>query len=125
LYELLSFTGTRVGEAMGLTWADVDLDAGLLRVHRQLSRYRVHAKPKTEAGRREIVLAPAMVRLLPPRKVPSPYRGPEDFVFCTSTGHPCDYRRVGDVFRLAVRRSGSGRMVGCPCIPGVMGMPAS
>jgi integrase len=50
VFELLAFTGLRIGEALGLTWADVDLDAGLLSVHRQLSRYREHAKLKTEAG---------------------------------------------------------------------------
>ena len=57
LFELLAFTGLLIGEALGLTWADVDFDAGLLSVHRQLSRYREHAKLKTEAGRRQIVLA--------------------------------------------------------------------
>ena len=53
LFELLAFTRLRIGEACGLTWADVDFDAGLLSVHCQLSRYREHAKLKTEAGRRQ------------------------------------------------------------------------
>jgi integrase len=60
LFELLAFTGLRIGEALGLTWADVDFERDVLRVHRQLSRYREHARLKTEAGRRQIVLAPAM-----------------------------------------------------------------
>jgi integrase len=106
LFKLLAFTGLRIGEALGLTWADVDLDAGLLSVHRQLSRYREHAKLKTEAGRRQIVLAPAMVRLLRARWLASAAKGPDDFVFLNRVGRPLDYRHVGDNFRLAVRRSG-------------------
>jgi integrase len=58
--ELLGFTGLRVGEALGLTWADADFEAGLFSVHRQLTRYWEHARLKTEASRRQIVLAPAM-----------------------------------------------------------------
>jgi integrase len=106
LFELLAFTGLRIGEALGLTWADVDFDAGLLFVHRQLSRYREHAKLKTEAGRRQIVLAPAMVRLLRARWLASPDKGPDDFVFTNGAGRPLDYRKVGEAFRVAVRRAG-------------------
>jgi integrase len=106
LFELLAFTGLRIGEALGLTWADVDLDAGLLSVHRQLSRYREHAKLKTEAGRRQIVLAPAMIRLLRFRWLGSAYKGPDDFVFLNSAGRPCDYRKVGEAFRRAARAPG-------------------
>ncbi len=106
LFELLAFTGLRIGEALGLTWADVDFDTGLLSVHRQLSRYREHAKLKTEAGRRQIVLAPAMVRLLRARWLASAQKGPDDFVFTNSVGRPLDYRHVGEAFRVAVRRAG-------------------
>jgi integrase len=35
LVGLFVFSGLRVGEALGLTWADVDLDAGELRVRKQ------------------------------------------------------------------------------------------
>ena len=84
----------------------MDFEAGLLSVHRQLSRYREHAKLKTEAGRREVVLAPAVVRLLRARWLESPGKGPDDFVFTNSVGRSLDYRKVGEAFRTAVRRSG-------------------
>jgi integrase len=84
----------------------VDFDAGLLSVHRQLSRYREHAKLKTEAGRREVVLAPAVVRLLRAQWLASAQKGPDDFVFTNSVGRPLDYRHVGEAFRVAVRRAG-------------------
>jgi integrase len=32
LFELLAFTGLRIGEALGLTWADVDFERDILRV---------------------------------------------------------------------------------------------
>jgi integrase len=106
LFELLAFTGLRIGEALGLTWADVDFERDLLRVHRQLSRYKVHSDLKTQAGRREIVLAPGIVRLLRDCWAKTKYRGPDDFVFTVATGHCFDYRKVGEAFRTAVRRTG-------------------
>ncbi len=43
LFEFLAYTGLRIGEALGLTWADIDHEAGLIRVHPQLSRHRPRA----------------------------------------------------------------------------------
>jgi integrase len=40
LYILSLTTGLRMGEALGLRWSDIDLDAGTLRVNRQLQRMR-------------------------------------------------------------------------------------
>ena len=84
----------------------MDFERDVLRVHRQLSRYREHARPKTETRRRQIVLAPAMVRRLRTRWLGSSYKGPDDVIFTTSTGRCLDYRKVGEAFRLAVRRTG-------------------
>jgi integrase len=39
-YVLSLTTGLRMGEALGLRWSDVDLDAGTLRVNRQVQRMR-------------------------------------------------------------------------------------
>lgn len=39
----------------------------------------------------------------------SPYKGPDDLVFTNSVGRPLDYRKVGNWFRTAVRRSGVRR----------------
>jgi len=38
LFEVLAFSGLRIGEALGLVWGDVDHEGGVLRVHRQLTR---------------------------------------------------------------------------------------
>jgi integrase len=64
LLDFLAHTGLRIGEALGLTWADIDLAAGLIRVHRQLGRDRQHAPLKTEAAKRDVVLAPALANTL-------------------------------------------------------------
>ena len=56
LYVLSLTCGLRMGEALGLKWSDIDLDAGTLRVHRQLQRIRdggglVFSEPKNPSRR--------------------------------------------------------------------------
>jgi integrase len=63
-------------EALGLTWADVDFERSVIRIHWQLSRYREHARLKTEAANREVLLARAIVRLLREQWLASPSRAP-------------------------------------------------
>src|SRR4051794_8879677 len=58
------FTGLRQGELLGLTWADVDLEAGLVRVRKQLDRHGNRVAPKTAQAVREVGLMPAMVHTL-------------------------------------------------------------
>jgi integrase len=106
LFEFLAHSGLRISEALGLTWADIDHDAGLIRVHRQLSRHRHHAPLKTEAGRREVILAPALAKRLRERWLASRYKAPHDFVFGNTLGRGLDYRDVGEGFRQAVKRAG-------------------
>ena len=60
LFAFLPYCGLRIGEALGLRWCDVNLDAGLLHVRQQLSRRRVPKQLKTPAAQREVVLAPAL-----------------------------------------------------------------
>jgi integrase len=84
----------------------VEFDAGLLRVHRQLTRNREHGRLKTDAGKREVILAPPVVRLLRETWLGSDRKGADDFVFVNALGLPCDYRRVGNAFRSAVDHAG-------------------
>jgi len=65
-WSLALMYGLRPAEALGLTWADVDLVNGSIRVHGQLQRVKgmgvVYLPiPKTEAGDRIIKLAPVVV----------------------------------------------------------------
>ena len=67
LWVLLATTGMRRGEAVGLRWADVDLDSGRARVLQTLvqvgSKVSV-GEPKTTQGRRGLSLDPATVSVL-------------------------------------------------------------
>jgi integrase len=53
------FTGLRSSELRGLTWDDVDLvDRRVLVVRRRADRWNVIGAPKSDAGKREVPLAP-------------------------------------------------------------------
>lgn len=46
LFLVLFHHGLRIGEALGLTWADLDLDAGTMFIHQQLQYQRVNGDPQ-------------------------------------------------------------------------------
>jgi integrase len=97
LIALSIFTGLRQGEALGLTWADVDLKGARLHVRKQLDRSGNRVQPKTPKAKREIALAPFLVRLLREHKRQALAVGhakPEDFVFASQIGGPLHYRNV-------------------------------
>jgi integrase len=59
LWRFLIATGTRRGEALGLRWCDVDLDAGAVTIRwsRVVASDRVvEGAPKTKAGQRTIAI---------------------------------------------------------------------
>jgi integrase len=67
LYVLAVTTGLRQGELLGLKWEDVDLENGLIRVRRTLTRNRGHlllGEPKTKRSRRTVRLTEAAVEAL-------------------------------------------------------------
>jgi integrase len=67
LWVLLATTGMRRGEALGLRWSDVDLDAGRLRVVQTVIQVRSKVtigEPKTARGRRPIALDAGTVAVL-------------------------------------------------------------
>jgi integrase len=88
------YTGLRFGEVLGLTWADVDFKAGLVRVRKQLGRDGKRVAPKTKKAVRDVVLAPALRPLLLDLKAGSRYSQPDHLVFCTQTGTPLQQRNV-------------------------------
>jgi len=71
LLATLALLGLRRGEALGLSWSDLDLDAAVVTVRRSLSRIRVGNKSelvlaptKTRNSRRPLPLPPVLVSLL-------------------------------------------------------------
>lgn len=87
-FRLLFYTGIRLGEAVTLRWADVDLSDRLLLVRRNLSAGQ-ETLPK---GRRQRVVplarpaAEALARLASRRE----FTGPDDYVLCSRLGRRLD-----------------------------------
>ena len=105
LYGLSLTTGLRMGEALGLRWTDVDLDAGTLRVSRQVQRMRnggglVFSEPKN-ASRRTLELPQRAVEALrkhkkqqAEEKLRATDYGGSGLVFATGKGTPIDAQNI-------------------------------
>jgi integrase len=93
------YTGLRISEVLGLTWDDIDLDAGLLHVDAQLSRAH-HGEParriapKTAASIRDVPLVPQLARLLALHRATALPKHGDDWVFATSNGTPHSQRNL-------------------------------
>lgn len=124
---LLATTGMRRGEVLGLRWADVDLDAGTLRVVRTLITTDVQRKgspgmawgtPKTAKGRRIVALDAATVaaiRLHRTRQLEERLRFGEgyddqDLVVCAADGTPIHPKTISYQFGKAARAAGLPRI---------------
>ncbi len=65
LYAILLSTGLRLGEALGLTWPDVDLKTGTLAIRRQLAqRTRLLKELKTSGSKRTVRMPGPVVEAL-------------------------------------------------------------
>jgi integrase len=114
LWLLYATTGLRRGEALGLRWPAVDLNAGQLsiRVARVTAGYDVHdSAPKSERGRRAVALDPATVTALRTHRKGQlterlawgpAYQDSDDFVFCREDGCPLHPDDVSKRFAAAV-----------------------
>jgi integrase len=119
LYVLSLTCGLRMGESLGLRWSDIDLEAGTLRVHRQLQRVReggglVFSEPKN-ASRRTIDLpqrALEALRIHRKRQIEEQLRAgakwqENDLVFASYKGTPMDAQNiVNRYFKPLLRRAG-------------------
>ncbi len=80
------FTGMRASELRGLTWANVDLKAGLIRVRQRADRWNRIGSPKSEAGIREIPMPPMVLSTLREWKLACP-KGELGLVFPAGSGN--------------------------------------
>lgn len=99
--HLMVRLGVRRGEAMGLTWGDVDFQAGTITISHQLQREPdptrsgrtnlVRVAPKTSTSIRVLSADDSMLALLEANH-DHPYYpgGPGDFVICNVDGKPFD-----------------------------------
>lgn len=107
-------TGLRQGEAFGVVLPNLDLDAGEVRVDRQVVLRAGHppvvAPPQTDASFRTIPLPADVVAVVRSHLAAFPATTRPDhgaLVFATPAGEPLRRNRFGDVWRAAVRRSGA------------------
>jgi integrase len=100
------FSGLRLGEALGLTWDDMDFAGGFIRVRRQLDRDRKRAPLKTVRARRDVVLMPELAFLLRKHRQDSPSNADTDFVFAVGDGKGYDHRAASRGVERALERAG-------------------
>lgn len=113
LYTLALAVGLRQGEALGLHWNHVDLEAGILRVRVALQRVEGRGlqmvEPKTARSRRTIFLPPQVVDSLRAHKARQANAGcgwhEDDLVFTTTTGKPLEGSSVTHRFQKLLRRA--------------------
>jgi integrase len=109
------YTGLRQSELLGLTWRDIDFQAGVIRVRRQLDRKRGYAEPKTPQAVRDVVLAPALGKLLREHRLASNHSLDNDPVFANAAGRPFEHRNVQArgfdkaAERAGINQDGNGR----------------
>jgi integrase len=117
LWLLLATTGARRGEALGLTWDDLDLKAGRLMVRKtrvQNGYETLVSTPKTRKGRRLLVLDPATTRALKRERVRQKKEcrssgirwDPAGYVFTGEDEAPYHPERVSKMFRRAQKKAG-------------------
>jgi integrase len=81
-------TGCRIGEALGLTWADLDLAQRTARIAMQLDRQGRRVAVKTSNGRRTLDLPGSPVTILAAHRLASPDTEPASLAF------PVNWRSV-------------------------------
>jgi integrase len=96
LVWFVAYTGVRIGEALGLQWADVDLDAGTAVIRRSAP-----GAATTKTGRtRTVTLVPAVAAQL------GTLRGNGGYVFASASGGPLDRRNATRELQAALAAAG-------------------
>ena len=99
---LMMFTGMRRGEVLGLRWEDIDVDAGLIHVRRNVTHAGgnkpIIGTPKTVKGTRDIPLDSYVLETLQPLKEEGFIIGEESPITMTSFNNT--WRRIKRVINL-------------------------
>ena len=122
LYSVAVAVGLRQGEALGLAWADVDLDSATLTVRHTLQRVDgklLLAEPKTATSRRRIALpAPTLAALKKHQALQKEdklragqhWQNPLGLVFTDEFGAPLDRKCVSKRLLATLAKLGLPRM---------------
>ena len=110
LYYLDLATGLRRGELLGLKWADVDLDRGMLKIQRAISRQNgkvVEAPLKTKNAYRTLPLSADAISVLKMQKCKV---GNSEWVFPSPPGGPMSPDSVLHMLQRVLKRAGLPRI---------------
>ena len=110
LYYLDLATGLRRGELLGLKWADVDLDRGVLKIQRAISRQNgkvVEAPLKTKNAYRTLPLSADAIDVLKAQKNKV---GSSEWVFPSPTEGPMSPDSVLHMLQRVLKRAGLPRI---------------
>ena len=110
LYYLDLATGLRRGELLGLKWTDIDLDRGILKIQRAISRQNgnvVEAPLKTKNAYRTLPLSADAIDVLKAQKNKV---GNSEWVFPSPTGGPMSPDSVLHMLQRVLKRAGLPRI---------------
>jgi len=108
IFVLMSLYGLRSGEAIGLSWSDIDIENSEIHVRRQVQQLNGaydYVDVKTRAGRRDLPLLDAAYEVLVGMRRSN--AGPlPDLVFKTNKGMPIDNNRLRNAFQRLSKEAG-------------------
>ena len=117
LWRLIAMTGERRGEALGLRWPNVDLEAARISIRRtalEVGGKMIDGEPKTDKSRRNIALDTATVAVLDAhrkrqvteRLALGPAYQDNGLVFCREDGTPMHPDNVSKTFKRLAKAAG-------------------
>jgi len=118
LLGLAIATGARQGELLGLRWADIDLQRGVVQITRQLTRQGTFSEPKTSSGKRSVHVPVSTVELLrrhrslqlQERLSAGDRWQDQGLVFANTLGGPMDARNLIRAWHRILQQAGLPRM---------------
>ncbi|MEW6686314.1 MAG: site-specific integrase [Candidatus Edwardsbacteria bacterium] len=82
-------TGMRRGELLGLQWSDINWNHNQIHVRRSLWKGWL-VTPKSKNSLRRIDMSPFLTMVLEKHMLASPFKEPDNLVFCNGEGKPLD-----------------------------------
>lgn len=108
-----AMTGMRSGEIRALRWRDIDWQAGLIRIRKNMKRGGIEGETKSRRSTRTVPLSDRVAHELDEHFRRSHYTSPEDRVFChPHTGNPRDAGKMRDSLYGAMRTAELGEKIG-------------
>jgi integrase len=106
LFIAASLTGARISELLGLTWADLDLEAGTIKIELQLGRDGRRTRCKTTRSVRTLAMGAELRRNLLEHFMASRDKRPGAFVFACEGGAPPSYHNARKALAKAIDKAG-------------------